>query len=121
VIPNWDFEIVENPQPGQYRWLQFSWRSPSPGAKGITLALGGAHYGEKALFHAGSFQKEDGIVPRKIADTPPQAWETVRVDLWELYRKPVRIRSMSMAAVGGPAAFDQILLAREEKDLPPKN
>jgi outer membrane protein assembly factor BamB len=121
VIPNWDFEIVENPQPGQYRWLQFSWRSPSPGAKGLMLALSGANYGEKALFHAGSFQKEDGILPRKIADGPPQSWETVRVDLWDLYRKPVRIRSMSLAALGGPAAFDQILLAREEKDLPPKN
>lgn len=120
VIPNWDFEIVEKPQPGQYRWLQFAWRAQSPGAKGVTLALSGAHYGEKALFHAGSFPKEDGILPRKIGEAPPQAWETVRVDLWELYKKPVRVRAMSMSCAGGAVAFDQILLARSEKDLPPR-
>jgi hypothetical protein len=119
VISNWDFEVVEHPQPGQYRWLQFSWRAQSPGAKGVMLALSGAHYGEKALFHSGTFPKEDGILPRKMGDVPPQSWETVRVDLWEVYRKPVRIRSMSLAAAGGAAGYDQILLAREEKDLPP--
>lgn len=119
VIPNWDFEVVEKPQPGQYRWLQFSWRALSKDAKAITLALWGANYGEKALFHAGDPAKEEGSIPRRIADAPPAEWETVRVDLWELYKKPVRIRSMSVACTGGPVAFDRILLARDEKDLPP--
>ena len=119
VIPNWDFEVVEKPEPGQYRWLQFSWRSTAPQAKAISLALSGAHYGEKAVFHAGAPPKEDGTLPRKIADAPPPTWETVRVDLWDLYRKPVRIRSMSLSSAGAAAAFDRVLLAREKKDLPP--
>jgi len=118
VIPNWDFEIVEKPQPGQYRWLQFSWKAQSPEAKGITLCLWGAQYGERALFHAGEPMKEEGSVPRKIAETPPQKWSSVRVDLWDFYKKPVRIRSLSLGCVGGAVAYDQILLAREEKDLP---
>jgi outer membrane protein assembly factor BamB len=120
VIPNWDFEIVEKPQPGQYRWLQFSWRATSPDAKGITLALWGAQYGERALFYMGEQTKEEGALPRKLGDAPPQKWETVRVDLWDLYKKPVRIRSMSVGCTGGPVAYDQILLSRDEKDLPAK-
>jgi outer membrane protein assembly factor BamB len=121
VIPNWDFEIVEKPQPGQYRWLQFSWRALSADAKGISLSIWGAQYGERALFHSGEPSKEEGIIPRKMGDAPPQKWETLRVDLWGVYKKPVRIRSMSLGCVNGPVAFDQILLAREEKDLPAKN
>jgi hypothetical protein len=121
VLPNWDFEIAEKPQPGQYRWLQFSWKAQSPEAKGISLCLWGAQYGERALFHAGEPMKEEGTVQRKIAETPPQKWENVRVDLWDFYKKPVRIRSMSLGCVGGPVAYDRILLAREEKDLPEKN
>jgi outer membrane protein assembly factor BamB len=120
VIPNWDFEIVEKPQPGQYRWLQFCWRAQSADAKGITLSLWGANYGERALFHAGPPAKEEGSLPRKMGDLPPQKWETVRVDLWEIYKKPVRIRSLALACAGGAVAFDQILLARDAKDLPAK-
>lgn len=121
VIPNWDFEIVEKPQPGQYRWLQFAWRAQSADTTGITFSLWGANYGERAFFHRGTPAKEEGILPQKLGDLPTQAWETVRVDLWRLYKKPVRIRSMSLGCAGGPVAFDQILLAREERDLPAKN
>jgi hypothetical protein len=117
VIPNWDFEIVEKPAPGQYRWLQFSWRALSPEARAMTLGLWGANYGERALFHAGEPAREEGSILRKIADRPPAQWETVRVDLWEFYKKPVRLRSMSLACTGGAVAFDRIILGREEKDL----
>jgi hypothetical protein len=59
------------------------------------------------------------MTARKIADTPPQEWQVVRVDLWEAFHRPVRIRGLRLAAREGPAAFDQILLGRSEKDLPP--
>jgi hypothetical protein len=42
----------------------------------------------------------------------------VRIDLWEVFGKPVRIRDLRLGAVNGPAAFDQVLLGRTEKDLP---
>src|SRR5262249_30415704 len=38
-------------------------------------------------------------------------------DLWEVFKKPVRIRGLRLASTGGPAAFDQVLLGRTEKDL----
>jgi hypothetical protein len=34
-------------------------------------------------------------------------------------KKPVRLRGMRLASPGGSAAFDQIVLGRTEKDLPP--
>jgi outer membrane protein assembly factor BamB len=118
VLPNWDFEIAEHPEPGQYRYLQFAWRALSKEAQGITLGLWGANYGEKLLCHSGKLTPEEGSIPKKISDAPPREWETVRLDLWEIYKKPVRIRSMSAGCQGGPVAFDQIVLGRREADLP---
>jgi hypothetical protein len=54
----------------------------------------------------------------KVADRPPAEWKTVRVDLWAVFKRSVRIRGMRLASTGGPAAFDQILLGRAEEDLP---
>jgi hypothetical protein len=31
----------------------------------------------------------------------------------------MRVRGLRLVAVGGPAAFDRVLLGRTEKDLPP--
>jgi hypothetical protein len=40
------------------------------------------------------------------------------VDLWKLSgEKDFDLRTMSMATVGGPAAFDKIRLGRTEADL----
>ncbi len=49
MLPNWDFQIVEQPQqPGEYRFLQFSWKAASEKMLGITLRLGAV--GDGALF-----------------------------------------------------------------------
>jgi hypothetical protein len=36
-----------------------------------------------------------------------------------VFKKPVRIRGLRLATREGAAVFDQILLGRSEKDLPP--
>jgi hypothetical protein len=118
VIPNWDFEIAEKPGPGQYRYAQFAWKALSPQTKGILLRLDGDSYGKALGCYAGEFAPQDGMIARKIADAPPQEWQVVRVDLWEVFKKPVRIRGLRLATKEGPAAFDQILLGQSEKDLP---
>jgi hypothetical protein len=41
------------------------------------------------------------------------------MDLWKVFKKPVRIRGLHLASTGGPAAFDQILLGRAVKDFEP--
>ncbi len=119
VVPNWDFEIVEHPQPGQYRWLQFAWKALSPQTTGITLRLAESHYGGFS-FVAGEPTAMEGATIVKQPNAPSLTWQVVRVDLWALQKKPLRIRSLGLGATGGGAAFDQILLGRAESDLPPK-
>jgi outer membrane protein assembly factor BamB len=120
VIPNWDFEIAENPGPGQYRYAQFAWKALSSQTKGILLRLDGDSHGKSLGCYAGEFTPEDGMTARKIADAPPQEWQVVRVDLWEVFKTPFRIRGLRLATRGGAAVFDQILLGQSEKDLPSK-
>jgi hypothetical protein len=40
-------------------------------------------------------------------------------DLWDVFKKPVRIRGLRVGSVCGSAAFDRVVLGRTEKDLPP--
>jgi hypothetical protein len=119
VLPNWDFEIAENPGPGQYRFAQFAWKALSPQTRGIMLRIDAEGYGNSLGCYAGEFTPQDGMKPRKIADAPPTEWQVVRVDLWEVLKKPLRVRGLRLATRDGPAVFDQILLGRSEKDLPP--
>jgi hypothetical protein len=112
-LPDWDFEVAEDPKPGQYRHLQFAWRALDPGAKGIVLHLGGVD------LYAGEHTPADGVTGKKVGEAVPRDWQVVRVDLWDVFRRPVRIRTMQLANHGGATAFDQILLGRTEKDLPP--
>jgi hypothetical protein len=123
VLPNWDFNIVENPtKPGEYRWLEFAWKAASPETRGLSLRVG-PHHGGGIVFHAGDVTHFESVLESKQADTPPTQWRTVRIDLWKLNGKPFSIRSLSLGAIGGGALFDHIRLARAEADLmpPPRN
>jgi hypothetical protein len=117
VLPNWDFEIVENPQKsGQYRWLEFAWKVAGAETKGVTLRVG-PHHGAGVALSAGTATPFEGAVAVTHTAALPSRWETVRVDLWKLHGKPFAIRSMSLGSVGGGALFDRIRLGRTEKDL----
>ncbi len=117
VIPTWDFEIAEHPQPGQYRYAQFAWRALSPATRGMMLQFEGDAYGRRRRYYAGENRPEDGAYAKKVADSPPRDWQVVRVDLWELLQHPTRIRGLNLGTIGGPAAFDQIRLGRTRDDL----
>jgi len=121
TLPNWDFEIAEDPKPGQYRYLQFAWKALTPETKSAYLQLvgdGDAHTHALTVY-AGPSAPADAPNPYKAADALPGDWQVVRVDLWDVFKKPVRIRAMRLSSHGGSAAFDQVLLGRAEKDLPP--
>jgi outer membrane protein assembly factor BamB len=118
TLPNWDFEIVEDPQPGQYRYVQFAWKALTPQTKGICIRLSNGAHDAVSLF-AGQRPHTEVPNPKQIADRVPSEWTVMRVDLWKIFKKPVRIRAMRLATRSGSAAFDQILLGRSEKDLPP--
>jgi hypothetical protein len=57
------------------------------------------------------------IAAKRVAEQVPTDWQVVRIDLWELYKKPWRIQALGLGAAGGGAAFDQILLGRTAADL----
>jgi len=120
AIPNWNFEIAEKPQPGQYRWLQFAWKATSPQTTGLGLLIGRNFPAGGYAFTCGDLTIREGAVATKqIAGPVPTDWQVVQVDLWELFHKqPMRIQSLALHSLTGGAAFDQIFLARNEKDLP---
>ncbi len=100
TIRNWDFEIAENPQPGQYRWLQFAWKALSPRTKGMSLRLSDGGYGGYVTA-AGEPTTWEGMTVVKKVDVPPSAWKTVRVDLWAAAKKPWRVRAWAWAPGAG--------------------
>ncbi len=116
-VRNWDFEIVEHPQPGQYRWVQLAWKALSPQTKGMSVKLSDGGYGGYVIA-AGEPTAWDGATIVKKVDAPPSAWRIVRVDLWAASKRAWRLRSLQLGAKGGGAAFDQIVLGRTEQDLP---
>jgi len=117
-VPNWDFEIAENPVDGQYRYAQFAWKAGDEKTTGASIKFVAADNKSVVLF-AGSTREELGA-KEKVADSVPSDWTVVRVDLWKLFGQPVRIQAMSLGAVGGVACFDQILLGKTEEALPKK-
>jgi hypothetical protein len=118
ALPNWDFEIAEKPRPGQYRYLQFAWKATSPDTKGITLQVGELRYGVQVGVHCGEYKPADGVKPKKVGDAVPRGWQVVRIDLWDVFRQPIRVQALRLKCSGGGAAFDQVLLGRTEEDLP---
>jgi hypothetical protein len=112
-VPHWDFEIAENPRPGQYRYLQFAWKAGEPGTKNLSIRL------NAVTFHAGPYVEINaGNVDQKVRDVPPSEWTVERVDLWEAFgRKPTRIRQLALAAFGGSGLFDRVLLGTSLKVL----
>jgi len=120
TLPGWDFPIAEEPKPGEYRYLQFAWKALGENTRSITFRLDGEPANtHSVMLFAGENPPGQPLNPRKVADAVPREWKVVRVDLWDVFKKPVRVRGMQLSAPGGSAAFDQILLGRREKDLPP--
>jgi len=116
VVPNWKFEIVANPELGQYRYLQFAVKSLSKDTTQIGIELNGVYlaFGNNSdIFAIGT--------PYVISPDIPQEWTTVRVDLWAFRGgRDFIINNLRVGSAGGGSAFDQIVLARTLDDLPPE-
>ena len=119
ALPNWDFEIAANPEPGQYRYLQFAWKAASDKTTGMSLLLGRAWAGGGVAVSVGDAKWKEGvIVEHKLDGKPSTEWTTVRIDLWAIAKgKPPRIQALSLMTTGGGAIFDQIVLGRTMEDL----
>jgi len=116
-MPNWKYEIAENPRPGQYRYVRFAWKRTE--APGIMLQL---HAWPRTWhrYYAGTVSAATqswGLMTR-IADDPPRRWELVTRDLFKDFG-PMTITGIGFSAMEGPgqANFDHIYLGRTIEDL----
>ena len=100
-IDTWLYPIAEQPEPGQYRWLQMAVKRLGPDLKELKLWLG---HPDVSPFT---------VIPLK----PTDDWQLVRVDLWALAKKPLNVTQFWLAFNNGAAAVDQIVLGRTEGDL----
>ena len=127
AIPNFCFEVVETPSPGQYRWLQFAWRGMDGNTTGIAFWIG--EDGNKTMV---------GFVAGNVDPTPPPVeatrvklgaasatWTVVRQDLWQIAstagmlkqsNATLHVTTTAFGSVGGGGNFDQILLCATEAD-----
>jgi len=120
AMPNWDFEIAEKPEAGQYRYLRFAWKAASEETTGISLLLGRAWPGGGVAVSVGDVKWTEGVLAeRRLPGKPPTQWREETIDLWEATKgKPPRIQALSLRAAGGGALFDRIILTRSPTDLP---
>jgi hypothetical protein len=116
-LPDWRFQIAENPGVGQYRYLRFAWkRTVGPG---IMLQL---HTPSNAWhrYYAGtvSDQTKSWGAMTKIADEPPRKWEMVTRDLFQDFG-PISVTGIGFTPMqgGGAGFFDHIYLGRTIADL----
>ncbi len=100
-IDTWLYPIAEQPEPGQYRWLQLAVKRLNPGLNELKLWLG----------------HPDGSPSTVIPLKPTDDWQLVRVELWALAKKPLNLTQFWLAFNSGAGAVDQIVLGRTEADL----
>jgi hypothetical protein len=100
-IDTWLYPIAEQPEPGQYRWLQMAVKRLDPDLKELKMWLG----------------HPDGSPFTVIPLKPTDDWQLVRVDLWALAKKPLNVIQFWLAFNNGAGAVDQIVLGRTEADL----
>src|SRR5262249_47538597 len=71
AVPNWDFEIAEDPKPGQYRYLQFAWKATSDKTTGVGLLLGRAWPGGGVAVVVGDARWKEGVIAEHRVDGKP--------------------------------------------------
>ncbi|MFD0386380.1 hypothetical protein ACFQ2B_39980 [Streptomyces stramineus] len=121
TIPDWDFEIREHPEPGQYRYFQFAWKATSLETTGMSVRIGVAWPSPSVVVSIGdvTWLPDSVLVEHCVPGDRPVEWTTVRVDLWALTggRLP-RVTSMSLLSNGGEPSSTNCCSAARRKIFP---
>ena len=115
-LSGWSYRIAENPDPGEYRYLRFAWKSR--GARGVMIELAGGGKWPPAgqpLWRYYSGQNTTGWQAVQVASESPQEWVVVTRDLWKDFG-PFVLTGMAPTAMEGDALFDRIELLRSLDD-----
>lgn len=118
-IPNWDYRIVENPGPGEFRYLRFAWKSR--GGQGIMVELAGNGRwppAERPLWRYFSGKNTSGWAAMQVSPLLPEHWTVVTRDLWRDFGA-FTLTGVAPTALGGEALFDRIELLRSLDSVKP--
>jgi hypothetical protein len=111
-IPGWSYRIVENPGPGEFRYIRFAWKSPAGVGVMIELADGGNWPpADKPLRRYYSGKNTTGWAAVQVSAEPPRDWHVVTRDLYRDFGS-FTLTGIAPTAMGGEALFDRIELLR---------
>jgi len=121
-LPNLSVKIRENPGPGEYRYVQFRWMSPTSAQLAIQLNHDGAWgpnaAGAKFRYHAGPGAEPFGS-SLQIADETPKGYVVVTRDLYADFGEFTLDGLGFFATPGAEGFFDAIYLGRGAADFEP--
>ncbi len=111
-IPGWDYRIVENPGPEEFRYLRLAWKSQ--GGHGVMIELAGDGEWPPAdqplrRYYAG--RNTTGWEAVEVSADVPGDWAVVTRDLWRDFGS-FTLTGIAPTAMGGEAFFDRIELLR---------
>ncbi|MFH1921275.1 MAG: c-type cytochrome, partial [Planctomycetota bacterium] len=118
-IPGWEYPIVENPGDGEFRYLQFAWKSA--GGRGVMIELAGDGSWpppDKPLRRYYSGENTTDWQAVEVSREVPGEWVVVTRDLWKDFG-PFTLTGIAPTAMGGTAFFDSIELLRSLDDATP--
>ena len=112
TIPGWKYPIVENPGPGEFRYLRFAWKSSNAAGVMLELAADGQWPdAETPLYRYYSGTNTTGWQAVQVSPQMPRQWTVVTRDLWQDFG-PFTLTGLAPTTMGGDALFDQIELLR---------
>jgi len=111
-FPNWYFVVSANPQPGQYRYLTFSWKATSANVTGMEMGLFCANLGGRGFFCGTDPGSLWGAPDTQVSTTVPTTWTTVTIDLSQYFTDGTVLTNPFFNTAGGNALFDRIMLSR---------
>ena len=115
-IEGWKFRIRENPQPGEFRYLRFSWKTSDSTGIMLELADNGQwppRYEKVRWYLSGKNAKRWGAI--RLSPDPPTKWTVVTRDLWRNFGD-LTLTGIAPTAMDGHAKFDRIELLRTLDD-----
>ena len=117
-IPGWNFEVREQPAPGQVRFMRFAWKKRGGGSVMFELARSGAWpdaKDPKGRYVAGP--NTTGWAAISVADAAPTAWTVVTVDLWKDLGNCTLTGLAPTCDKGDEAFFDSVILGPDVASL----
>ena len=112
-IPGWQFRVREKPDPGEYRYIRFAWKSAGAEGVMIEIANGGSWpAANKPVFRYYAGTNSTPWEALRVSPHVPSQWKAVTRDLWRDFGD-CTITGIAPTAMGGEALFDAIELLRE--------